>query len=197
MTPLRWPTLLEPEQQPLLAKALLEYVLPRRWFRAKGRTIRGAGIADLVPLDPDNILAILRIDYASGDPDLYAVPLAMLDGPPVPALGDRGADGIPAIVAPLGKDGLEGAIIDGLQVPGHAAEALLDRMRSGRPARGEMNGQVRSEALPPMVDLGGVELPTARLPRVEQTNSTAVFGDRVLLKIYRQLTSGANPELWL
>ena len=46
-----WTALLEPAARPRLARLLLEYVLPRRWFRAKSRTPRGAEIADLIPFD--------------------------------------------------------------------------------------------------------------------------------------------------
>ncbi|MEP6654659.1 MAG: putative maltokinase [Myxococcales bacterium] len=180
-----WPALHDAGQRPLLAKVLLEYVRPRRWFRAKGRQPVDGQIVDVVPLDGDDgdeALVILRINYASGQPDLYVIPLAAVDG--ATARATHG-DGV------LLGDG----VVDGLVVPHHAADIFLQLMRDGRTLRGEMNGQIRGEALPPMAELVGAELPIATLPRVEQTNSTAIFGDRVLLKVYRQLSAGPNPEL--
>jgi trehalose synthase-fused probable maltokinase len=224
--PVPWPALRDAGQRPLLAKVLLEYVRPRRWFRAKGRQPVDAQIVDLVPLDGpgpgqrrgqgddgDEVLAILRINYASGEPDLYVIPLAEVDGPTAQALAAAGSEAPPAIVTALGPSDVEsvvggssaakaaltatgdGALVDGMVVPHHAADIFLRLMRDGRTLRGQMNGQVRGEALPLMAELDNLDLPVAKLPRVEQTNSTAIFGDRVLLKVYRQLTAGPNPEL--
>jgi trehalose synthase-fused probable maltokinase len=58
-----------------------------------------------------------------------------------------------------------------------------------------MGGALVAQRLPGLSALEAVALPVAKIPRVEQTNSVAVFGDRVLLKVYRQLTAGPNPEL--
>ncbi|MEO5768684.1 MAG: hypothetical protein ABIS92_10070, partial [Polyangia bacterium] len=217
-----WPALHDVGQRPLLAKVLLAYVRPRRWFRGKGRQPVDPQIVDVVPLDGDDgfeALVILRINYVGGDPDLYVIPLAEVDGATARALAGGSNEAPPAIVTALGPSDLEsvvggsggakatpathgdgvlageGVLVDGLTVPHHAADIFLQLMRDGRTLHGEMNGQVRGEALPRMAELAGAVLPVATLPRVEQTNSTAIFGDRVLLKVYRQLSAGPNPEL--
>jgi trehalose synthase-fused probable maltokinase len=150
--------LLDPAGRARLAARLGEDVRGRRWFRAKARPLRGARVADLVPLE-GSVLVVLEIAYQTGDPDFYAVPL-------------------------------DAAGVEGL---GEAAPALLAIARDGRTVRGE-TGEVRGEGSPLFGEIATGPL-EPKGPRGEQTNSTVSFGDRVLLKLYRQLDAGENPEL--
>jgi maltose alpha-D-glucosyltransferase/alpha-amylase len=192
MNDLSWPRILEPQQRTPLAESLLAYVRERRWFRAKARHPRQAHVADLIPLGSRQVLAVLQIDYDAGESELYVVPLGEVDRQAAQELAGAAAEGPVAIVSPLVAGG---AIVDTLLIPGQAADTFLDLVRQGGSARGEMGGELRGEPMPQFEELAGVELPVATIPRAEQTNSTATFGDRVLLKIYRRLTAGTNPEL--
>ena len=195
MTALHWNELLSPDAGAPLAAALAEYARPRRWFRAKGRESRAARLRDLIALDGSNLLVILEMEFVTGDNELYAIPIA-----PVDELARRRAAGEGTAAPPdrigggTGSDGL----IDGLLVPGQAAEALLNLMRGGGRLRGRLGGELVAEALPALAavlgDGDGQTLPPAKIPRVEQTNSIAIFGEQALLKVYRQLTVGPNPE---
>jgi len=200
-----WKALSSPERWPPLAAALLAYARPRRWFRAKGREPRGARLRDLIPLDDANALTLLEIDFAAGETELYAIPLASLEAGALRRLGDGGAG--PALEV-IGQDqgqeqgqdddredGGARVLVDGLLVPGQAADALLKLLRGGSRLGGRMGGALVAQRLPALSALEGAALPAAKIPRVEQTNSIAIFGERVLLKVYRQLTAGPNPEL--
>jgi len=190
-----WPALFEAEARGALADALQRYLQMRRWFRAKTRVVRRARVVDLVPLSgaspaaATSVLALLELEYEAGGVDWYALPLARVAPSAIRAL----ADGAPqALIALLGHgSGAEG-LVDGL-LTGHAAGDLFVLARTGRVAIGEA-GQVRGRPEPPLAELGAGIL-TPRVSPGEQTNSTIVFGDRALMKIYRQLTVGPNPEL--
>lgn len=215
-----WPRILELEQRPRLAQLLLAYVRQRRWFRSKARTVRAASVVEVIPLDPGDqpsdvgpggdvgdVLTVLRIEYDGAEAELYAVPLARIDAGGSKGTGDmdiialvgRGAAGTRGDVDGAGDDSGArpgaGAVVDGLLLPGHAAEGLLGIIRQAGTVRGDGQGQLRGETTAALVEAFGQALPAARLSRLEQTNSTAIFGDRALLKIYRQLTAGPNPEL--
>ena len=189
----------EPPAQERLAALLLDYARPRRWFRAKSRATRGARVADVIPLPgdaPPNLLVLLEIAYdgdgAGADADLYVIPLAQVGPAAAAALAiDR-----PHALVALFDEGAGGALVDGLAT-GAAAPALLRLVRAGAVARGE-HGELRGQAFPGLAEasapIDGAAL-TVSVPRVEQTNSTVTFGDRLLLKIYRPLTPGASPEL--
>jgi maltose alpha-D-glucosyltransferase/alpha-amylase len=190
-----WPALLAVDHRPRFAKLILDYVRDRRWFRAKTRTPRAANLADVIPFDASSALVLLRIEYETGEADLYAVPLGYVDGQAAASLlADAGA--AHAIIARLGATCANGALVDGLLVPGLAAEALFAILRQGARAGGE-RGEVAGAADPLFGEVVGTGFLPIEIPRVEQTNSTAIFGKRVLLKIYRELTAGPNPELEL
>jgi maltose alpha-D-glucosyltransferase / alpha-amylase len=191
-----WDALASPERWPPLAAALLAYARPRRWFRAKGREPRGARLRDVIPLDASNVLTLLEIDFAAGETELYAIPLASFERAAPWVADDPGGED--------GEDHHRGLkalppLVDGLLVPGLAADALWNLLRRGGRVSGHSGGQLVAEARPLLAAVAvqgdGGALPTGKIPKVEQTNSIAIFGERVLLKVYRQLTAGPNPEL--
>jgi maltose alpha-D-glucosyltransferase/alpha-amylase len=202
----KWTALLQPAARARLARLLLEYVLPRRWFRSKSRTPRGAEIADLIPLDGHsdaecarepiaNWLALLAIAYDVGAGDLYLIPLTRVDGARAETLRRTKPH---AIIVPLaGEDGAasEGAMVDGLAT-GQAAHSLLDVILAERGIRG-LHGSLRGESFPEASALGrdaSSDRLAVTVPDVEQTNSTLLVGEH-LLKIYRQVSAGPSPEL--
>ena len=172
-----WTTLLQPAGQSRLSRLLLEYVLPRRWFRAKSRTPRSAEIADLIPLDGHsdangvrepgpNWLALLAIAYDAGARDLYLIPLAKADAARADALRRTTPH---AILAPLARDGdaaSEAAMVDGLAT-GQAAHELLNIILAEHEIRG-LHGSLRGKAFPEASALGAATLQeragTSRFP---------------------------------
>ncbi|HEY8926419.1 MAG TPA: hypothetical protein VIU64_18685, partial [Polyangia bacterium] len=204
MNGIDWKALSSPAGWPPLAAALLAHARPRRWFRAKGREPRGARLRDLIPLDEANLLSLLEIDFASGETELYAIPIASIEAAALRRLTDAGGGPSVDVIAEQqgpaqgqeggGEEGAPRVLVDGLLAPGQAADALMKVLRGGSRLRGRMGGALVAQPLPGLSALE-VDLPTAKIPRVEQTNSIAIFGDRVLLKVYRQLTPGPNPEL--
>ncbi len=187
-----WPAVVQAgaPSRAALAEVLLAYVRPRRWFRAKARATRGARVADVVMLDGGRAaLVFLDIAYADGGADRYLIPLA-----PVDADGARAVAGAAphAMVAALASGG---AIVDGLAT-GRLAPLLLDIMRAGREAAGEA-GTLRGETSAGLREMVGDRLLPAQASSAEQSNSSVLLGERVLLKAYRQVTAGLNPELEL
>jgi maltose alpha-D-glucosyltransferase/alpha-amylase len=167
--------------RPRLAARLLEHLRGRRFFRAKARPVRDARIADVIPLGADgNTVVMLEVRYQEGEPDLYVMPLA-LPAPGAPAH---------ALVAAAGDEPL---LADGLAT-GQAGPALLELIRAGRVVRGE-SGALVGEASPLLAEVAASGPLPVTVHGAEQTNSTLMFGDRVLLKVYRQVVVGENPEL--
>jgi maltose alpha-D-glucosyltransferase/alpha-amylase len=191
-----WPALFDGEHRAGLAEALTKYVLPRRWFRAKTRAVRGGRVVDVVPLSGGSlgvvrsVLVLLELEYEAGQPDWYAIPLSRADAG---AAGTSARETPHALIASLGGTDPNGeALVDGL-VSGQAAGDLFALAQEGRVCTGEV-GRVRGQAWGGFSGIGaGPWVP--RISPGEQTNSTVSFGDRALMKIYRQVTAGPNPEL--
>ncbi len=189
----RWGAVLEGAGREALAARLLAYARQRRWFRGKSRPIRAARVADAIPLDADtidaaaNVLVVVEVSYADGAPDLYVVPLTWAAPEALRALRERQPH---ALVG--GDDGL----VDGLAT-GTAAAALFELAHAGATRRGEHGALSAegSEMFARVVPAAGASALGLRVAGVEQTNSTVMFGDRAILKVYRQPSAGPNPEL--
>jgi len=152
--------------------ALLSDWLPRqRWFAGKGRPGGRLRIRQDIPVAGPLRLLIVEVGYDRGAPDHYQVPLVLR------------AD------APFGHDGFligesaGGLVYDGLHDPDGAA-ALLGFL--GRSAH--RDGLV-AEALQPLADL------PAHAVGAEQSNTSIVYGDAYILKVFRRLWPGTNPDL--
>jgi len=198
-----WPAVLQPSARQPLQDALLAYVTPRRWFRAKNRRAREALVRDVVPLPgvPD-VLAVVELRFDEGEPERYLVPLAVVDGQEGEELARHAPHALIAWLSarenrgptePSARPPGRAALVDGLAT-GSAASALRTLVQKGAVAPGQ-GGQLVGRAHPPLAQLGDVGNEPPKVAPLEQTNSTVSFGQRMLLKIYRQLTPGINPEL--
>jgi maltokinase len=87
---------------------------------------------------------------------------------------------------------LVGDGLDGLAVPALGRE-LVRLVRMGKPHPAG-DGTVEFHQVPGLAGLGA-ELTTTRPIESEQSNSSVVFDERLILKAYRRLEPGINPEL--
>jgi maltose alpha-D-glucosyltransferase / alpha-amylase len=202
-----WSGLLDGAEREALAARLVDYARQRRWFRGKSRSITGARLSDVLPLDAEtveaaaNVLVVTEVRYAEGEPDLYVIPLTWAASHELPGLHAQhphiliGAQhGLQDGMQDGMQDGLVDGLVDGLAT-GAAAVPLLEVARGNLTRRGHHGALVGEGS-----DLLGQLVPDApalplRVAGVEQTNSTLMFGDRVLLKVYRQPAAGPNIEL--
>ncbi len=184
------------------ADRLLSVVVPwleaRRWFRGKARRIRGTRVRDTipVPLSAGRALVVLfEVEYNEGDPELYFVPLAVLE----PAAARRLMASTPhagiARFRAAGARSDAAMLVDATLVPafGTALLRIVGERRRVRGAEGELIGRPARafrELRGP-----GEETLTATPIKAEQSNSSVVLGERLIAKIYRAVESGTNPDL--
>jgi maltokinase len=149
-------------------QALIEHVVRQRWYGSKSRTILHVQLLDSVVLrttEPQFALALVELSYETGAHDTYQLLYARVD------------------------DDLE---LDGLDLP-QAARELVSAMRSGLTLHGA-EGIVEFRPLDGFAGLGR-ELSDARSIDAEQSNTSIVFDDELILKVFRRLEAGINPEL--
>jgi maltose alpha-D-glucosyltransferase/alpha-amylase len=181
-----------------LASALLDYAVSKRWFRGKARPRKGAHIADVVPLEGkggNSYLVLLEVDYVEGEHETYVVPLSYVDKEEALRIEH---DAPTAIVARLGvteKGGQHQALlVDGLASDTPAR--LLTLIRRRTLLQGE-RGQLAATLLRAFKDVAGNDALVPRTAEFEQSNTSVLYGDKMLLKLYRKAELGANPELEL
>ena len=146
------------------------WIAGQRWFRAKTRRVEAVSPRDAAELGDGRWLLVLGVAYADGGEDRYLVP-AVADGP--------------SLREPRDGDGLW--------------RDLVARIAAGGVLTGE-SGRFGFEATPALAELlpGGAEEAGGldeRVQAVDQSNSSAVVGDRLFLKVYRLLERGTNPEV--
>ncbi|HEY3247746.1 MAG TPA: maltose alpha-D-glucosyltransferase [bacterium] len=181
--------------QQALAAALPPYLASARWFAGKARRVKAVRVADTVPVPsvaPGAGIVIATVDYTDGDPETYALPVAVAAGA---ASAGIAAAQPQAVIAELtsADHTASGVIYDALIDPAFC-RALLDAIggrRHLRSARGEI---VAAPTRAFRRVAAGAEGPIT-LIRSEQTNSSVVYGDRLIMKLFRRLEPGINPDV--
>ncbi|MGH2868692.1 MAG: maltokinase N-terminal cap-like domain-containing protein [Solirubrobacteraceae bacterium] len=164
--------------------ALSEWLEEQRWYASKSRHVTGIEIDESVALaqSPPMLLTLVQARFASGSHELYQLPLTFVP---------------PGVTEPAGHTPIQrtadAAVFDAVADPERArillraidAEESIET-ESGRFRfhRSELSGRLAPDA--PVRPVG-----------VEQSNSSIVFGDETVLKVFRKLEPGINPELEL
>ncbi|MDQ6778125.1 MAG: phosphotransferase [Actinomycetota bacterium] len=161
-------------------EALKEWIENQRWYASKSRRISSIEIDESVVLSeaPMMLLALVQAVFATGQHELYQLPLGFRR---------EGDDSGPEAIAVA-----EGwSVYDALAEPDQARE-LLRRIDASEDLE-TPEGCLRFRRAD-----GPVAVPedaSVRPVGVEQSNSSLVFGDELVLKVFRKLEPGINPEL--
>ena len=164
--------------------ALHDWIVAQRWFGSKAREVAQIEVGEFVALRteaPMLVLAIVEARFAEGTHETYQLPLGLR----------RAAEGwSQGVIVEVEGWTVYDAFADGAQ-----GRELLHRMRQGDQVPVE-DGALRFRWAPsaPQGAAGSVEV---RPVGVEQSNSSVVFGEALILKAFRRLEPGANPELEL
>jgi maltokinase len=165
-------------------RELHDWVVGQRWFGSKAREVAHLNVLEAVPLRtevPLLVLALVEARFHPGTHETYQLPLGFR-----PASEGWDSHAI------LEVEGW--TVYDALADPAHGRE-LLHRMRSEvviPVGEGMLSFHWAESA---GFDLGGtVEV---RPVGVEQSNSSVVFGEQLILKAFRRVEPGVNPELEL
>ncbi|MCX6020714.1 MAG: maltose alpha-D-glucosyltransferase, partial [Chloroflexi bacterium] len=192
-----WETVFQGRSKAALEEMLPEYLRTRPWFDGKPRTIQAARILDAgaVPnAAPAAFVTVVEVRYTEGDPDMYALPLAFADGEE--ATHEREAGMVLARLRAASRTGpVDGVLYDAFYDRAFAAllPDAMARRRRFRGGAGEIYASAtRAMGAPLAPEDAGAILSTMK---GEPSNSTMVFGDRFMLKLYRRLHRGQNPDL--
>jgi maltokinase len=166
------------------SEAFRDWIVGQRWFGSKSREVAQIDIAECVPLrdeTPQLALVLVEARFGEGTHETYQVPLG---------LRPAGEGWDQRVITEAG--GM--TVYDALADPACGRE-LLHRMRRGSEET-EDEGTLRFRwAETAGAGLGGTV--DVRPVGVEQSNSSVVFGEALILKAFRRVEPGVNPELEL
>ncbi|MFG3250249.1 maltokinase [Streptomyces sp. NPDC048187] len=170
-----------------LGELLREWLPRQRWFAGKDRPVAELGLLSMTELFPGCLHLLVHAGQGSvpspgGAPpagDCYQLLLGVREQPS-PRLGR-------AIIGQVQDGPLAGrTVYDALHDP-RTAQLLLERLRHPGKA-----GPLRFEADATRPVPGGL---APRLLDAEQSNTSLIYGDEFILKLFRRVQPGVNPDL--
>jgi maltose alpha-D-glucosyltransferase/alpha-amylase len=174
------------EGRQFLTDSLPRYVQLQRWFAGKGQGVQSVDLRQMGELGGGQHMLAVADVTTGGEVQSYFLPLS--------AVWDEGAlsmsPRLPATLAKLRRTNKVGALMDGASDE-EMARALLDAMRQGTEIAGKGGKLV----------FQGRDLPddeTAGEPRLlgaEQSNASVAFSDKLVLKLYRRVREGVQPDI--
>ncbi|AEI67204.1 maltokinase N-terminal cap-like domain-containing protein [Corallococcus macrosporus] len=147
---------------------LPDYLKHQRWFSGKAWPIKHVTVMDHATIEAGGCafsLAVVEVVYELGSPERYLLPV------------QPSTDGVRDA---LENDACMRGLFDLIRTGGHVASA------AGRVEGEWIAGQEGLLALPSPLSV--------RRLQVEQSNTSVVLGEQVILKIIRKLEAGVNPE---
>ena len=178
-------------------EALPEYLGVRRWFASKGAEIERVEVVARAEIEDSRLLTLLRVSVKDdsgeeAEPQLYFLPLS--------AAWEEDGDGIDEFMqyalAKLRRRSKVGVLYDAL-VDEEFCRGLVEAMEENRDVEiGE--GEIHFSKTDVFDELVGEESPaelSVRRAGVEQSNTSIIVGERLIMKAYRRLQKGTNPDL--
>ena len=187
-----WQEVFRGKAKTTLEETLPGYIAPRRWFGSKTRTIQAVEIVEALPVGDAGYLTLLRLSYTEGEPETYQLPLAFARGDQADDLRlNRPA----AVVTRLRSQEGEGVLYDAVW-DNAFCRALLETIAQGQALQGQA-GALLASMTSAFARLRGDGEAAAQpsLLGAEQSNTSIRFGDRLILKLFRRLEAGTNPDL--
>ncbi|MGE0683893.1 MAG: maltose alpha-D-glucosyltransferase [Candidatus Binatia bacterium] len=187
--------LFQEKHREALTPLLVTYLKGRRWFGGKARTIRSTMIPEVINFPFGSTLAYLTslaVGYLDGDPETYVLPLGIATGEEATRIQQ---DHPQAVLTRLkGTDG-DGVLYE-VVWENDFCQALLDavaRRRRFKGALGELVG-APTRALRNLRGPSDAVLPASPVG-VEQSNTSIIYGEKLILKLFRRVDEGINPDL--
>jgi maltose alpha-D-glucosyltransferase/alpha-amylase len=194
-----WEECLTERSRPALEKALMMYFSAATWFAAPAKGIKTVTLQEAVavPLGTERaFLTLWQVDYVGADAEWYLVPLAFAEGRKAERLRREEGHRVVAAVNSA-QPSRRGVLYDALGLQEFDV-ALLELIARRRRLKGSGGNVVswRGPLLRALPRRAAAGMKSASLQTVQRHTSVR-YGERFVLKLFRRVHWGVNPELEL
>ncbi len=187
-----WEALAAPDPRGLLESRVLPQYLPRqRWFGGKSRAISSCRITDWVQLSSTAGLMLVDVAFGGEHRERYLVAPALATGEEAERIR---ADHPDAVLSAVMAGGIPGVLFD--VVAREQCCLDLERLIAEEAERPGAHGRLSGRAGRGLTQVVRTEEPwSVKRLSGEQSNSSIVFGDQLILKLFRRVVDGPNPDV--
>jgi maltose alpha-D-glucosyltransferase/alpha-amylase len=189
-----WDDLLDGSGRAEFERLLPAFLLQRRWFGGKGRNIVSANVSESVRIPHDgthSYLVLVEVRYEEDRCDLYLLGLSFVTS-------ERAAEVLRSnphdALLRVAYDGAEGVVYDAVRDGGFVIALLdsIERESTFTSNEGEV-AATHTEKFDEIRESMTSE-PASRVMGAEQSNTSIVLGEKLIMKLFRRLESGVNPD---
>jgi len=176
-------------------EALPRFIAAQRWYAAKGEPVQRAALIEHAEWSEDNyswFVALFRVETGAGEPSTYFIPLSLVWENDEEA---RQRQLAPVTVARVRQQSRLGVLGDAFADEAFC-RALVQSIGAGRELACA-TGTIRfmpTTVFHQLIADALTQIPV-RPPGGQSSNTTVALGERLFLKAYRRLQSGASPEV--
>jgi len=207
-----WDALFEGKPLSRLQAALPAYLRRHRWFAGKARKIQSVRVFDVLTVEDvpemtaqlrrmgrsytqelaETRIVLLRVEYVEGEPEMYMLPMLFAQGEQERnILGDRPAAGVIVVQR---SDTQEQATLCDTSREDEYWLLLFDALAKNRRVAGR-HGRADPQQTEAFAELGPEVGFEVSVHGGEQSNTSAVLGGKFIMKIFRRIAEGENPDL--
>jgi maltose alpha-D-glucosyltransferase/alpha-amylase len=196
--PGKWESLFHDDAKKQLEAQLARYLAGRRWFAGKAHKMQAVSLTEIIPVPYDTFGAfftILQVAYVGHEAETYVLPLAVALGANAEHLQADSPQAVIARVKRPEKTGEEVGVLYDAMWDGAFCQTLLDafaRRRRWKGSAGELCS-VPSRAFRALRKTVDSVLPVSVM-KTEQSNTSIAYGETFMLKLYRRMAAGQNPD---
>ncbi len=195
IVPSDWPSGLTGRNAELLARRVLpEFLSLQRWYADKEANAVTVIFADQVYLSSpvgDCVIAFIDVSRYEGPSHRYSLPLTLAwetdTDEPLTRLQ-------PNILARVRKGPHLGVLYDA-SVSQELPRVVIDAVCRGTDFQTRANGQLTCRATEAFEEFRDVAAENCKRLGVEQSNTSLLVDDRIIVKLYRRLQTGTHPEI--
>jgi maltose alpha-D-glucosyltransferase/alpha-amylase len=188
------------EDDGTLSKHLPAFLATRRWFAGKGRRVRSARVDEAVPVGakanggrgsaPSAYLCFVEVQYAEGTAETYVLPLAYKTGEEAYHRQSQTPDAV--FLRLRSGDGKEGILYDAM-FDESFSDGLLRSIERGARLRAR-DGEIVGSHTSALRRIDRPKDVVGSVLRADQSNTSVNYGDTLLLKLFRRVEPGTNPD---